>query len=261
MNLEKLREVADTPEKNLVLDNAIGLVRSGSYLYGTNMPESDMDYVGFFIAPPEYVIGRKKIEMVEFRTNKSSSGRANTKDDIDCTFYELSKWFSLLEGNSPNQLELLFVNDHNKVFTTDLFDYVLQSRSLFISKKLRHSFCGYAFSQLKKNEIKSGNQTGRKELIEKHGVDTKLLSHAMRLYTETLDLLVGGEIRFPLYNNQELMSIRRGEIDYEEFKAKCKRYEDLIDQAYISSTLQFSPNFTGISALQMTLYKKHWSKV
>jgi len=260
MNLDKLRKIADTPEKNLVLDNAIGLVMGGSHLYGTNTPQSDKDYIGFFIAPKEYVVGRKKIEMVEFRTNPSSSGRPNTKDDIDCTFYELSKWFDLLEKNSPNQLELLFVNKENKVFTTTAFEQILAWNHLFVSKKARHSMCGYAYSQIKKNEVKSGNQTGRKELIAEHGMDVKLLMHGMRLYTEALDLLVGHKLTFPLYNNQELLSIRRGEVTYEEFQVKCKKYEDLIDQAYVTSTLQYTPNYTGISELQMNLYEKHWSR-
>lgn len=258
--MDSLREKADTPEKLLVLNNCIGLVRTGSYLYGTNTKDSDMDYVGFFIAPEEYKLGRKNIELVEFRTNKSSSGRANTKDDIDCTFYELTKWFSLLEGNSPNQLELLFVNDGNKIHTSELFEIILKHRGLFISKKLRHSFCGYAFSQLKKNEIKSGNQTGRKELIAKFGFDTKLLGHALRLYTESLDLLVGGELKFPLPNNQEILAIRRGEMSYEDFQERCKRYEGMIDSAYVSSGLQYTPNYDAIHKMQIDLYKKHYRR-
>lgn len=260
MNLDKLRKIADTPEKNLVLDNCIGLIRGGSHLYGTNTPESDMDYVGFFIAPPEYVIGRKKIEIVEFRTNPSSSGRPNTKDDIDCTFYELSKWFSLLEGNSPNQLELLFVNDRNKIISRTLFEMVLAHSNIFVSKRARHTMCGYAYSQIKKNEVKSGNQTGRKALIAEYGMDVKLLMHAIRLYTEALDLLVGGKLEFPLYNNQELLSIRKGQVSYEEFQAKCKKLEDLVDQAYVNSKLQYTPNYEAINELQMILYKSHWSK-
>lgn len=258
--MQTLRKMADTPEKTLALDCCVGVVRSGSFLYGTNTKDSDMDYVGFFIAPEEYKLGRKKIEIVEFKTNASSSGKANTKEDMDCTFYELSKWFSLLEGNSPNQLELLFVNEGNKIYTTKWFEAVIKNRDAFISKKVKHSFGGYAYSQIKKNEVKSGNQTGRKELIEKYGVDTKLLGHALRLYTESLDLLIGGELRFPLHNNQEILSIRRGEWPYEMFQKECAKYEALIDQAYVTSKLQYTPNFEKIHQLQIELYKSFYKE-
>lgn len=248
----------NTPEQKLVIDNAIGLVRTGSYLYGSNTKDSDMDYVGFFVAPEEYKLGRKKIEIVEFRSNKSSSGKRNTKEDTDCTFYEISKWFDLLCGNSPNQLELLFVNNGNKIFTTDIFEKILSNRALFLSKKLKHSFSGYAYSQIKKNELKSGNQTGRIELIEKYGYDTKLASHVVRLYTECLDLLTVESVEFPLRNNKEILDIKNGLITYEEFQKRCAFLEPLIEKAYIESKLQYAPDYEKIHKLQIELYNKYY---
>lgn len=257
MNIDALKKIAVTPEQQLALDNAILLVRSGSHLYGTSTPQSDRDYVGVFVAPKEYQLGRKKIEIVELRSNKSSSGVKNTKDDFDCTFYELNKWFSLLEGNSPSHLELLFVNEQNRIFWTEIADLIFSKRSIFISKRLRHAFAGYAYSQLKRNEIKSGNQTGRKELIEKYGFDSKLLSHAVRLYTEALDLLLSGELHFPLYNNLELLDIKSGAVDYDTFQEKCKKLEDRLELAYITSNLQYSPDYEAIHNLQVEIYMKH----
>jgi len=256
--LEKLD--CNTPEKQLAKDNCIALLRVGSQLYGTNTPESDEDFTGIYIEPEEYRIGRKRCEFVEFKTNASSSGKRNQKGDLDCTFYGLDKWFGLLGNNNPNQLELLFVNDRNTVFSTDAFKKILAQRNIFISKKLRHSFAGYAYSQIQRNEVKSGNQTGRKELIEKFGFDPKLCSHALRLYTESYDLLVRGEVDFPLYNNQELLDLKNGKFSYEQFQKRCAYYEPLIEQAYITSAIQHSPNWEAINTLQIELYKSHWNK-
>jgi predicted nucleotidyltransferase len=249
-----------TPEKKLVVENCIAFLRVGSQLYGTNSPNSDEDFVGVYIEPEEYRVGRKRCEFVEFKSNPSSSGKRNQKGDLDCTFYGLDKWFGLLAGNNPNQLELLFVNQGNVLHKTEAFDKVIANRHLFISKKLKHSFAGYAYSQLERNKVKSGNQTGRKDLIEKFGFDPKLLSHALRLYVESYDLLVRGEIEFPLYNNQELLDIKQGLVPYEKFQERCAFYEPLIEKAYIESKLPHSPDLDGISKLQVELYNQHWGK-
>lgn len=249
-----------TPEKELVVKNCIAVLRVGSQLYGTNTPESDDDYIGIYIEPKPYRLGRKRCEFVEFKSNSSSSGKRNQKGDLDCTFYGLDKWFGLLGNNNPNQLELLFVNDRNTIFTTEAFQEVLKQRSIFISKKLKHSFAGYAYSQINRNEVKSGNQTGRKEMIAKFGFDPKLCSHALRLYTESYDFLVRGEIDFPLYNNQELLDLKMGKVPYEKFQERCAYYEPLIEKAYIESKLQHGPDWEAIDKLQIKLYEDHWNK-
>ncbi len=260
MKLEDFRKLCTTPEQHLVMDNCIAIMRVGSNLYGTVTPESDDDFTGIFIAPESYKLGRKHIDFLEMKSNKSSSGKRNQKGDLDCTFYELDKWFGLLSNNNPNQLELLFVNKLNLIHTTPIFEEILKNRALFISTKCRHSFSGYAFSQLKRNECKSGNQTGRKDLIALHGFDPKLLSHALRLYTECLDLLVKGEIEFPLYNNQELLHIKKGLMPYEDFQERCRFYEPLIEKAYIESKLQHTPNHEAIHDLQVKLYRDFYNQ-
>lgn len=256
--LDKLN--LSTPEKRLAVENCIAFLRVGSHLYGTNTTNSDEDFLGVFIEPKEYRVGRKRCELVEFKSNPSSSGKRNQKGDLDCTFYGLDKWFGLLANNNPNQLELLFVNEINVLHRTEAFDKVIAARNLFVSKKLKHSFAGYAYSQIKRNDVKSGNQTGRKEMIEKFGFDPKLCSHALRLYIESYDLLVRGEVAFPLYNNQELLDVKNGLLSYEKFQERCAYYEPLIDQAYIASKIQDSPDYEAISNLQVKLYEEHWEK-
>lgn len=256
MKLEDLRPNSEAQQ--IAIENCIMFARVGSFLYGTNTKNSDEDYVGIFIEPEEYKLGRKKLDFVEFRTNSSSSGERNKAGDLDCNFYSLDKWIGLLANNNPNVLEHLFINKQNLLYDSYEFQKVVENRNLFISKKVKHSFSGYAYSQIQRNEVKSGNQTGRKELIGNYGFDPKLLSHALRLYVECLDLLVGGELTFPLYNNQTILDIKNGLWPYEKFQEECKKYENLIDKAYIESKLQYNPNHEAIHNLQVKLYRRSY---
>lgn len=259
MKLLDFYALADSPEKKLVINNCIALMQIGSFLYGTNTQDSDKDYIGIFIEPLEYKLGRKRIDFIEFKSNPSNSGTRNGKGDLDCTFYSLDKWFGLLQNNNPNQVELLFINSQNLIHSTPLFEKILDNRNIFLSKKCQRSFLGYAYSQIQRNEVKSGNQSGRKDLIAKFGFDPKLCSHALRLYTETISLLTEGEIRFPLWNNKELLDIKKGLYSYEKFQERCKYYEPLIDKAYLESKLQYSPQQEEIHKLQVYCYNKYYN--
>jgi len=57
-----------TPYQRLAKDNCIAIILTGSHLYGTSTPQSDMDYEGIFIEPPEYVILRR-LEVTQRRTS------------------------------------------------------------------------------------------------------------------------------------------------------------------------------------------------
>lgn len=135
------REMA---EKNLILK-----FLSGSHAYGTNTPSSDKDYLGVFIPDEEYVLGNKTCEQVQIRTNDSSSKKQNTKDDTDIVIYSLPKFIKLLTANNPTILETLYYDKRNILFCNELGKELLNSAHLFVSKKVKHTFLGYAFTQKK----------------------------------------------------------------------------------------------------------------
>lgn len=131
-------------QKNLILKMEVG-----SNLYGTATPASDRDYLGVFVPSEEYILGNKRCEQVELRTNPSSSGKRNTKDDVDTVVYSLPKYLHLLAQNNPNILETLFVPKKNLPVHTMLGDRILNLAPVFVSKKVKHTFLGYAFAQKK----------------------------------------------------------------------------------------------------------------
>ena len=135
-------------EQKIAKDNLIALFKVGSHLYGTNTPESDEDFEGLFIEPPEYVIGVKNISEVDLSTNKTNE--KNTSEDIDYKLYTVKTFFKLASNANPNKIEWFFIPDDNIVQQHPIWGLIRDNRHLFVSKKLLHSFSGYAMSQRKK---------------------------------------------------------------------------------------------------------------
>jgi predicted nucleotidyltransferase len=110
----------------------------GSHAYGTNIVTSDIDLRGVFIAPKEYYFGCiKTIEQI-------------VQLDPDLSVFELRKFLKLASVCNPNILELLYTETSDHLITTPLGKKLLDNRALFLNKRVKSTFFGYAFSQLKK---------------------------------------------------------------------------------------------------------------
>ncbi|MEK6883884.1 MAG: nucleotidyltransferase domain-containing protein, partial [Nanoarchaeota archaeon] len=126
-----------------VEDNTIFLGVVGSYAYGTNMPDgsSDFDESGCCIPPKEYYIGTKKFEQADKWVDLDGN-------KIDKVIYSIDKIINLCLDNNPNCLDLLFLPERCIKFLKPEYEKLLSIRDAFISKKCKHTFSGYAFSQL-----------------------------------------------------------------------------------------------------------------
>ena len=246
-------------QQQMAVDNCIFFCRTGSHLYGTTTPESDDDFTGVFIPNKDYVLGKRRVEQVEFNTNPSSSGKRNTKDDLDCTLFALDKWTTMCANNNPNRLELFFAPENCILYISDLGKRLFASYKMFISLDSYNSFKGYSHEQMRRLTLKSGNNNGRKDLIEKYGYDTKMASHNIRLYIECIQLLKQGSIEFPLKENKLLLDMKNGRMTYDEFIKKSESLSALCDAVYAASTLQAHPDMGAISKLQTEMYEEFWS--
>jgi predicted nucleotidyltransferase len=231
-------------------------------MYGTYTEQSDDDITGVFVEDPIYCLGRERCDVVEFKTNSSSSGKRNQKGDMDYKFYSLTKFIELALHNNPNTLELLFAPDNCILYKTNIWDILLQNKDLFISLKSYHSFKGYAFSQMKRLGIKSGNSTGRKDLIDLYQYDPKMCSHTFRLYYECIQLLKENQITLPLNEKREILHIKQGGYPGKEglevLRSKALDLEKLCDKVYAESKLRHTPDHKAISSLQMDLLLRYW---
>jgi hypothetical protein len=143
--------------QKLLETNAISKFVVGSNLYGTNVPTSDIDYVGFFIPPFESLFGLSLVEQIDSSTiSKNESGK-NDKDAIDVQFYSVQKFARLALAGNPNLIELLFVPDSCIVFENDLSKKLRENFHLFIGQQIIPRFLGYAHSQRHKMVLKSSN--------------------------------------------------------------------------------------------------------
>lgn len=132
-------------------------IKAGSYLYGTNTPSSDRDYLGVYLNTKEELLGlQTSEELTQNIESKADNGR-NTKDAVDCKFYELRKFCSLALKCNPTILEILFVNRENILEITPEGEELLKLKKEFLSRHLCNSFMGYAIAQEKKAFIKSEN--------------------------------------------------------------------------------------------------------
>ena len=124
---------------------------TGSHSYGLNMPSSDKDYKGIFIASSEYYIGLKSIEQ---KDNGWESEEGNGKFDYlgekDTVAYELRKYLRLAAKCNPNILELLFEDPKFYTYINDKGQVLIDNKELFLSKRVRHTYAGYAHQQIKK---------------------------------------------------------------------------------------------------------------
>ncbi len=109
----------------------------GSRSYGTNLPESDIDYKGVFILPFENFLSGNYIEQVSDETN-------------DVTYYEIGRFLQLLKTNNPTILELVSTPEDCLIYKDPIFDLILNKKEKFITKLCKMSFGGYAVEQIKK---------------------------------------------------------------------------------------------------------------
>ncbi len=127
----KPKTIQDLKDQGLIIFEAI----SGSRAYGTDLPTSDTDIKGVFVLPEDVFLGLDYIPQISDERN-------------DTVYYELGRFVELLAQNNPNIMELLASPASCVLHKDPLFD-VFQS-SLFLSKKCRDSFAGYAAKQIKK---------------------------------------------------------------------------------------------------------------
>ena len=137
----------------------IFLTKTGSRLYGNSTEDSDWDYRGIFIEKVEDKISiiNKPLKKIGGVTEDGNviydilkSKGLNIEKTTDIEIYELSRFIELAIESNPNILDLLCSNINNAVYVNDLGKKLLENKSLFLSKKIKDSFSGYALSQLKK---------------------------------------------------------------------------------------------------------------
>lgn len=120
-------------------DNIILLTVSGSRSYGTNIENSDFDIRGVVLESKSDTLGLTNFEVYEDK-------------NTDTVIYSLKKFLKLLKECNPNIIELLYEDESNYIYLSDLGKKLISNRDMFLTKRAAYSFVGYANSQLNKLE-------------------------------------------------------------------------------------------------------------
>jgi hypothetical protein len=82
------------------------LAKSGSHLFGTNTPKSDLDVKGLFLPSRQSLYLQNAPQ--QFSQNTNNSNAKNSSDDVDVTVWSVQFWLKLLTKGDINAVSLLF---------------------------------------------------------------------------------------------------------------------------------------------------------
>ncbi len=137
------------------------LVIAGSRAYGTFNSDSDVDVKGVCVPPRNYTMGflhhfenaDKPSEIQPFFDDLTPEEQAISRGvKLEGTIYEVRKFCRLAAGANPNILDVLFCREEEVRRCSGPLALLREHRDLFLSAKAKHTFSGYAISQL--NRIK-----------------------------------------------------------------------------------------------------------
>jgi predicted nucleotidyltransferase len=251
------KEISELP---IMSDWCILLGYRGSMAHGTYRPNSDpnsiddIDLMGFCMPPVDYYYG--------LNTHGIHKGTKEIKEDVwDIVIYEFRKALRLLENGNPNLLAMLWLNDNLYLKMTPAGRVLLDNRHLFATRKVYHSFVGYAHGQLHRMThlaCKGFMGAKRKALVEKFGYDTKNASHLIRLLRQGIEFLIDGEMHVFRKDAKELLAIKDGEWALEKIKAEAERLFVSSEQAFIHSKLPAKPDHGKINRLCVDMVRARY---
>lgn len=127
-------------------------MKFGSHVYGTAIPESDVDIKFIFQPDAESILSETPSQ---HQQNERDNNNKNTNEDIDMEGFSLRKYlFHLAEGQTF-ALDMLFTPEQYWLTTpSPIWFHILENKHRVISKKT-NAFVGYCRAQFTKYCVKS----------------------------------------------------------------------------------------------------------
>ena len=118
-------------------------IEEDTIINGVNFKKSDFDSRGICVPLDDNLY--YGLHEFEQDNNKNDDGEENP-------IYSIKKFFRLASNNNPNLLEMLFIDDPKlNTHVTDIWeDLIKPNRNMFLSKKCKHAYKGYAMAQMKR---------------------------------------------------------------------------------------------------------------
>jgi predicted nucleotidyltransferase len=193
----------------------------GSRAYGLDGEDSDTDRRGIYLPPADMHWSLYGVpEQLE------------NHETQEC-YWEFQKFLMLALKANPNVLECLYTPLIE--MATPLAQELLDIRAIFLSQLVYQTYNGYVMSQFKKLEQDIRN---RGEIKWKHAM------HLIRLLLSGVTVLKEGfvPVRVDQYR-ERLLSIKRGEVSWEEINQWRLSLHKEFDDASVSTKLPERPDY------------------
>lgn len=179
MNKKELITKIEQPEYDFLREdehlgkNIILLTVGGSHAYGTNTETSDLDIRGVCTKMPREILVGKKMEQV-------------INESTDTTIYGFEKFVNLVSDCNPNTIELLGNVPEHYIYLSPAGKQLLDNRKIFLSKKCKYTFGGYANQQLRRlqNALARDNYPGEEK---RHHIINSMKNTVNSLFEEYND--------------------------------------------------------------------------
>ena len=136
----------------------------GSHLYGTNTPESDMDYKGIALPSWEQIALGRIPKHIEYSSTGNQTSR-NAAKDTDIEIFSLHEFIKLaLEGQTA-AFDMLHVPQECILENSYIWEFIQANRHEFYSRRIG-AFLGYAQTQAAKYGIKGSRLNDAKAVLE-----------------------------------------------------------------------------------------------
>lgn len=143
-----------------------------------------------------------------------------------------------------------------KTYIAEQMGWLLDAKSrdggwIFKDAGNQHIQCGDIHIQknitvdraLEQLEDRKSKFSGRKEMVDEYGYDTKFAMHLIRLLLEGKELLETGDLKFPLKEKPLLMDIRGGKYSIAEIDQMATEIENSVTEAFDKSDLPSKPRY------------------
>jgi len=147
--LDLIERGINTVHKTLAEKNKklLYLVISGSHAWGLQRPDSDVDLCGVYQEPTKNILSISSTEeTINFK-----------KGDIDIQMWEIGKFFRMLCKHNGNMVALL--NYPTVQYADNSIVNWSALGNLFLTKKLKDYYIGYANSQKRRTSINRGGKS------------------------------------------------------------------------------------------------------
>jgi predicted nucleotidyltransferase len=150
----------------------------GSHVYGTNTPQSDMDFKGIFMPSVRDIVLGQVHETITHNTKKGDG--KNSPEDIDSEFHSLKKYMALLLQGQTVALDMFFTPKEFHLIKSGLWDELQRLKEHWLHKNIL-PFIGYCRQQANKYGIKGSRVAATRDAMhffkmyyELHGSSLKL---------------------------------------------------------------------------------------